>query len=216
MRIRKKPWAEPELNACKFYVKNPEENKGKWSYAFPKEQPVFLEVGCGKGTFISKTAKENPNANFIAVDIKSDMLGVARRTIVKEFGEKEVTNILLVAKNVEQIGEIMDENDHIDGMYINFCNPWPRAKHKKRRLTFPRKLNMYKTFLKSGAEIRFKTDDDELFEDSLKYFEECGFTLKDITRDLHSTSIEGGAMTEHEKMFMDEGKTIKFCIAVTP
>jgi tRNA (guanine-N7-)-methyltransferase len=99
-------------------------------------------------------------------------------------------------------------------MFINFCNPWPRARHKKRRLTYPRKLEMYKTFLKKDAEIRFKTDDDELFEESVEYFEQSGYDIKFITRDLHAENFEDNIVTEHERMFTEEGKKIKFLIAV--
>lgn len=218
MRIRKKKWAQGELDACDFFVKNPAENKGKWAAAFGKKQPIELEVGCGKGTFVAEKALRNPNINFIAVDIKSDMLGVGRRNIVKRFSDahRQVDNILLVAYNVDKIYEIIGEDDKIDRIYINFCNPWPRGKHNKRRLTYPTKLNLYKSFLKKGGEIHFKTDNDELFEDSLKYFEESGYELLRIERDLHSVGDESNIVTEHEKMFSDEGILIKYLMARLP
>ena len=177
MRIRKKPWAEPELAACDFYIKNPAETRGNWSKVFEKQQPLHLELGCGKGSFVAQAALAYPDVNFIAVDIKSDMLGVGRRNIVKFFQEAgktvdDVKNIALVAWNVEQIEKIISPEDKIERIYINFCNPWPRGKHKKRRLTFPLKLMKYREFLEDGGEIRFKTDDDELFEESLEYFKE--------------------------------------------
>ena len=153
MRIRKKKWAEPELSVCDFFVKNPDEHAGKWAEAFPKKQPLYLEIGCGKGGFAGQLALNNPDKNIIAVDIKIDMLGVGRRTIVKLFEENgktrdDITNLLLVNYNVEQLDKIITADDQIERLFINFCNPWPRARHKKRRLTFPRKLEMYKTFLK--------------------------------------------------------------------
>ena len=89
MRIRKKPWAEPELAVCPFFVKDPESYRGEWKSHFKKEQPIYLEVGCGKGGFVGQTALNKPEINFIAVDIKSDMLGVARRNIVKLFEAEE-------------------------------------------------------------------------------------------------------------------------------
>ena len=215
MRIRKKKWAEPELSVCDFFVKNPDEHKGNWKSAFKKEQPLYLEIGCGKGGFAGQLALQNPDKNIIAVDIKIDMLGVGRRTIVKLFEEndREIDNLLLVNYNVEQLDSIITSDDKIDRLFINFCNPWPRAKHKKRRLTFPRKLEMYKTFLKKDAEIRFKTDNDELFEESVEYFEQSGYEITYITRDLHNSDFEGNIVTEHEKMFSDEGIKIKFLIA---
>ncbi|MGN0456234.1 MAG: tRNA (guanosine(46)-N7)-methyltransferase TrmB [Acutalibacteraceae bacterium] len=221
MRIRKKPWAQPELDKCEFYAKQPVEYCGSWSSKFKKKQPLHLELGCGKGTFVAKCALDNPDINFIAIDIKSDMLGVARRTIVKLFEEnnRSVDNIMLAAYNVEQIDRVISPDDRIERIYINFCNPWPRLKHKKRRLTFPRKLEMYKQFLVDGGEIRFKTDDEELFDESLEYFEQCGLKVFFISRDLHSEPAENlpegfvNYETEHEKMFTEMGKPTFFCVA---
>ncbi len=218
MRIRKKKWAEPELAVCDFYVKEPEQFAGKWKTAFKKEQPLILEIGCGKGGFAGQFALQNPDKNIIALDIKVDMLGVGRRTIVKLFEEQgktqdEIDNLLLVKYNVEQLDKIITAEDKIERLYINFCNPWPRLKHKKRRLTYYKKLEMYKTFLRPEAEIRFKTDDDELFEESLEYFAQTGYEILYLTRDLHNSDVKDNIMTEHERMFMDEGKTIKFLIA---
>ena len=218
MRIRKKKWAEPELSVCDFFVKNPEEHTGNWKKAFKKEQPLYLEIGCGKGGFAGQLALNNPDKNIIALDIKIDMLGVGRRNIVKLFEDNgktsdDVTNLLLVNYNVEQLDKIITKEDEIDRLYINFCNPWPRCKHKKRRLTYYKKLEMYKTFLKKDAEIRFKTDDDELFEESLEYFEQSGYEITYITRDLHNSDVTDNIQTEHEKMFSAEGIKIKFCIA---
>ena len=101
----------------------------------------------------------------------------------------------------------------MDRIYINFCNPWPRGKHKKRRLTFPKKLSVYKTFLTEQGEIWFKTDDDELFEESIEYFNETGYEIKYITRDLHESGFEENTVTEHEQMFSEMGIKIKFLIA---
>ena len=218
MRIRKKKWAEPELSVCNFYVKNPEENAGKWMQAFKKEQPLYLEIGCGKGGFAGQLALKNPDKNIIALDIKVDMLGVGRRTIVKLFEDAgktqdDITNLLLVKYNVEMLDKIITADDKIDRLFINFCNPWPRAKHKKRRLTYYKKLEMYKTFLKPDSEIRFKTDDDELFDESLEYFEQSGYEILYLTRDLHASDVTDNIETEHEKMFSEEGITIKSLIA---
>lgn len=218
MRIRKKKWAEPELSVCDFYVKNPEAYAGKWQTAFKSEQPLHLEIGCGKGTFAGKLALLHPEYNIIALDIKIDMLGVGRRTIVKLFEEnnktqEDISNLLLVKYNVEQLDNIIKPEDKIERLYINFCNPWPRKKHKKRRLTYYKKLEMYKSFLKKDAEIRFKTDDDELFDESLEYFEQSGYEILYLTRDLHASDVKENIETEHEKMFSSEGIKIKYCIA---
>ena len=218
MRIRKKKWAEPELSVCNFYVKNPEENAGKWMQAFKKEQPLYLEIGCGKGGFAGQLALKNPDKNIIALDIKVDMLGVGRRTIVKLFEDAgktqdDITNLLLVKYNVEMLDKIITADDKIDRLFINFCNPWPRAKHKKRRLTYYKKLEMYKTFLKPDSEIRFKTDDDELFDESLEYFEQSGYEILYLTRDLHASDVTDNIETEHDKMFSEEGIKFQYIIA---
>ena len=218
MRIRKKKWAEPELSVCDFFVKNPEEHAGKWKSAFKKEQPLVLEIGCGKGGFAGQFALQHPEINIIALDIKIDMLGVGRRTIVKLFEEAgksadEIDNLLLVNYNVEQLDRVIKPEDRIERLFIKFCNPWPRPKHKKRRLTYYKKLEMYKSFLLPEAQIRFKTDDDELFEESIEYFAQSGYDIIYLTRDLHQSDFDENIVTEHERMFTEEGKTIKFLIA---
>lgn len=158
MRIRKKKWAEPELAVCDFFVKNPEEYAGCWSKAFKTEQPLYLEIGCGKGGFAGQLALDNPDKNIIALDIKIDMLGVGRRNIVKLFEEAgknqdDITNLLLVNYNVEKLDTIITSDDKIDRLFINFCNPWPRAKHKKRRLTYYKSLRCTKAFSNPKAKF---------------------------------------------------------------
>ena len=116
--------------------------------------------------------------------------------------------------NAERILDVFDKNDTVQRIYINFCNPWPRGKHKKRRLTHTRQLENYKKFLdKENGEIYFKTDDDELFEESLEYFKEEGFKLEKITHDLHNEMIFEDIRTEHEQMFTEQGIKIKALIA---
>lgn len=215
MRMRNKPWAKPELEACDYFIKEPEQLKNKWSEKFAEKQPFYVELGCGKGGFIAQAAVKNRNINYLAIDLEYKMLGLARRKVSKAYEENGIPtdNILLTAYNIEKISLLFGEEDTVDRIYINFCNPWPRNKHKKHRLTHPRQLAQYKDFLKAGGEIHFKTDDDELFEESIEYFEECGFKIKYITRDLHASDYKDNIMTEHEKMFSDEGIKIKFLIA---
>jgi tRNA (guanine-N7-)-methyltransferase len=213
--MRRKPWARPELAVCPYYIQNPSEYRGKWNEIFGNGKPLYMELGCGKGGFVAQAALKYPDINFIAADIKSEMLAFARRTIEQFFSVagREVKNIRLVSLNIEQISASFSEDDRIDRIYINFCNPWPRAKHKKRRLTHVRQLEQYKAFLKYGGEIHFKTDDDELFEESVQYFYDTGFKIIYITRDLHSSDYKFNIITEHEKVFSAEGKKIKFLIA---
>lgn len=215
MRIRRKAWVRPELERCDFFVDDPSKNRGNWANKFEIQAPLHLELGCGKGLFIAQKACSEKNVNFIAVDIKSEMLGLAKRNVEKYFTNKDlkIKNVLLTAHNIERIDLIFGGKDSFERIYINFCNPWPRAKHKKRRLTHPRQLLKYKEILSKKGEIYFKTDDDDLFKDSITYFEDAGFNIKYLTYDLHNSSFEGNIETEHEKMFAGEGIKIKFLIA---
>lgn len=216
MRMRKKPWARPELEASDFFITEPKEYKGKWKESFGSDKPIYLELGCGKGTFIAVHGSENPNINYIAIDIKDEVLGLAKRNIEKAYNEKNVplNNIKLMAHEIGIINEMLNEEDIISRIYINFCNPWPKKKHKKRRLTHTKQLEQYRTFLKDQGEIYFKTDDDELFEESLEYFKEAKFKIEYITYDLHNSDFVGNVETEHEKMFTEQGIKTKFLIAI--
>lgn len=217
MRIRYKKWARPELEASKFYIDNPEKVKGKWKKLFKKEEnPIHLELGCGKGQFISKIASKNIETNYIAIDLVDAMLGLAKRNVEQEYKEKNIEpiNILLTRFDIERINLILDQKDKIERIYINFCNPWPKGKHRKKRLTHTRQLEKYKEFLIEHGEIYFKTDDDDLFTSSLLYFEESGFKIISKSYDLHKEDIfKNNIETEHEKMFSEQGIKIKALIA---
>lgn len=212
MRIRFKPWARPELEASKFYIDNPEDYKGKWRSLYKNNNPLHLELGCGKGNFISTLAVEHKDINFIAIDLVDAMLGIAKRNIETVYTDKnkEIDNIHITRYDIERILNIFDRQDKIERIYINFCNPWPRGKHHKKRLTHTRQLDKYRELLVEGGEIFFKTDDDQLFTDSLTYFEKSGFAITDKTYDLESQQdFWENIMTEHEKMFMEQGIKIK-------
>lgn len=215
MRIRRKKWAKEELENAKFYIDKPDEFKGKWKDKFKnKNNPLHIELGCGKGSFIANLASSHKNINYIAVDMIEAMLGLSKRNIEKAYNFENPDNLYLVRTNVEQICNVFDKKDLVERIYINFCNPWPKKKHNKKRLTHIRQLENYKQFLISKGEIYFKTDSDELFEASLEYFESSGFTILTKTYDLHSEPIfEENIETEHEKMFSEEGIKIKALIA---
>ncbi len=216
MRIRYKKWARPELEASSFYIDEPENLKGKWKKQFKnKNQPMHLELGCGKGQFMAQLALENQNINYIAIDLVDAMLGLAKRNIEQAYKEANIepNNILITRFDIERILLLFAKQDEIERIYINFCNPWPRGKHRKKRLTHSIQLEKYKEFLKEDGQIYFKTDDDELFESSLIYFEESGFKIIEKTYDLHQEPIfEKNIETEHEKMFSEQGIKIKACI----
>ena len=217
MRIRYKKWARPELEASEFYEDEPEKWKGKWKEHYDdSRKPFMLELGCGKGQFISKLAVENQNINFLAIDLVDAMLGLAKRNIEQEYKNEnlEPKNVIITRFDIERINLILDKKDEVERIYINFCNPWPKGKHRKKRLTHSKQLEKYKEFLKPNAEVYFKTDDDGLFESSLIYFEESGFEILKKTYDLHEEPIfERNIETEHEKMFSEQGIRIKALIA---
>lgn len=217
MRIRYKAWARPELEASKFYIDNPEKYRGKWNTLFKnKENPLHLELGCGKGSFISQLAVKNRDINYIAVDLVDAMLGLAKRNIEVAFKEanREIDNVYITRYDIERILNIIDKNDLIERIYINFCNPWPKGKHRKKRLTHTRQLEKYREFLQDSGEIFFKTDDDGLFNDSITYFKQMKFEIEKITYDLESEpDFWDNIVTEHEKMFMEQGIKIKALIA---
>lgn len=197
-----------------FYISDPSGQKGKWTELFANpENPLYVELGCGKGGFISQAAHGHPEINFIAMDIKNEMLVLAKRKLEAAYKAENRTpdNVCIAIQNIERLELAWDENDRADRIYINFCNPWPKKKHKKRRLTHTRQLLNYKKFLK--GELWFKTDDDELFDESFEYFAEAGYKIKFRTYDLHSESGIENFVTEHEKMFTEEGEKIKFLIA---
>jgi tRNA (guanine-N7-)-methyltransferase len=211
MRMRNKPWARPELDACPFFIRRPEQYLGRWHSLFAREQPVFLELGCGKGLFLAGAAPANPQINYLGIDLKDSVLGPARRNIEAAFetAERPADNVLLVEMNIERISDSMGPEDAVDRICINFCNPWPKKKHQKRRLTHPRFLQNYRKLLVPGGELHMKTDDDALFADTLAYLEESGFEVVWKTYDLHADPPADNILTEHEKMFLAKGIPIK-------
>ena len=214
MHLRKKPWARPELNACPYYEHFPADFRGKWRERFSNSQPLHLEIGCGKGVSTSEMVYSNQDTNFIVLDVISDILGYTRRNIAKHFGDEPISNVLITRHNVEMIQEIFSKDDKIERLYIHFCNPWSeRKKHYKRRLTHPKQLNQYLTFLTDDAEVWFKTDSDSLFEDSMQYFDECGFKIRYCTYDLAKSGFSPNYISEHEDKYRSQGVPIKFLIA---
>ena len=214
MRMRRKAWTEPELSACTYYIESPSEHRGQWKPLFEKEQPIHLEIGCGKGVGTVKMVHDNPNVNYIAVDEVRHVLAVLIRNAQAEFDGETPKNLLLAPVNAEYIHDTFSIEDGIERIYINFCNPWDeKAKHHKRRLTHPRQLAQYRTFLKEDGEIWFKTDNDALFEASRGYFTESGFEIRYETDDLHASGFFPNYVTEHEAMFTKRGMKIHFLIA---
>lgn len=210
MRMRKKEWARPELAACPYYVKEPSAMRGQWRSFFKKDQPIFLDLGCGKCEFLRKAAHRHPEVNFIGIDQSDDVLGVGRRLIEETYGQAPVDNIALFAGNIEQLARFFDpEKEKCARIYINFCNPWPKARHHKRRLTHTQQLEKYRELLEENGEIWFKTDNDDLFLATLRYMKEAGFAVYRSTRDLHGENDPENAWSEHEILFSRQGIPIK-------
>ena len=205
MRLRKKWWARPELEESSIFINNPRELKGRWKEEFGNNNPIHLELGCGRGGFMVQKAGQYPDINHISVDLKDEVLIYTKRN----FEEAELKNVRLVALNISFKAELFEENE-IEKIYINFCNPWPKDRHNKRRLTHTKFLTEYKKFLKPGSEIWFKTDDTDLFNDSQEYFKECGFDIEYITYDLHNSDFTENIITEYERKFTNLGMKIMF------
>jgi tRNA (guanine-N7-)-methyltransferase len=208
MRLRKKWWARPEMEASNAVVTNPRELKGNWNKEFGNDNDIHIELGCGRGKFIVEKAIKNPNANYVAIDLKDEVLIY----VLKKVNDEELSNVRIVPLNILFISEIFDK-DEISKIYINFCNPWPKERHKKRRLTHSKFLTEYRKFLKIGSEIWFKTDDLELYEESFSYFRESGFDILFSTYDLHNSEFNRNIVTEYEAKFTSMGMKTMFLIA---
>lgn len=217
MRMRRKPWVREELAEAEFLQTMQHKTwENGTKHLKEKISPCIQNFGCGKGSFIAKLAVQNPEINYLGIDIKSEVLGLAKRNIEKEYlkAQREIDNVLITAYEIEIIQNILNEKDLVDRIYINFCNPWPKPRHNKKRLTHTKQLEKYKVFLKPGGEIYFKTDDYDLYKATIKYLEETGFKIIKQTEDLHKEPIwENNIETEHEKMFEEQGITTKAVIA---
>lgn len=214
MRLRKKPWARPELESCNFVVTNPTNYKGRWNEFFKNESEIYLELGCGRGKFIAENAVKYPDKNFIGIDIKDEVLVYAKRKVEEVFNEnnRQIKNVALIPMEIAFVEEVFDKNE-VSRIYLNFSTPWPKKRHNKRRLTYTTFLERYKKFLKPNSEIWFKTDQETFFNDSIEYFKESGFNIEYITYDLHNSDFKRNIMTEYETKFSSMGMKIMFLIA---
>lgn len=213
MHMRTKKWAKPELAVCPYFTDEAERFRGRWRGLFAREQPLYLELGCGKGVSTAAMVYDNPRINYVVIDITCNVLGDTRRNIAAAFGDAPVQNVMIARYDISFIEKIFAPEDRVERIYINFCNPWTkRPKYAKRRLTHPRQLMQYREFLTDGGEIWFKTDDMPLFTESLPYFEACGFEMRYLVNDLHAAGFTPNYISEHEKKFTELGVPIKFVI----
>lgn len=205
MRVRKKAWARPELETDGKFIAAPADYRGKWSDVFKNQNAIHVELGCGRGRFIAELAGRNPDINYIAIDTHDELLVY----VLRKINANALNNVRIIAMDIEFITDVLAE-DEVQKIYINFCNPWPKSRHQKRRLTHPKFLQKYQTFLQSGSEVWFKTDDDALFTDSLGYFEAAGFEELYRTYDLAAGDFKDNIRTEYEEKFIKQALTIKF------
>lgn len=202
MRLRNVKGASDILNASDYVVKSPEENKGKWNKIFNNLNPIHIEIGMGKGDFIIGMAKNNPNINFIGIEMYDSVLVKA---IEKLDGEK-LNNLKLIRMDALNINNVFFKE--VDLIYLNFSDPWPKNRTAKRRLTHERFLKLYDDIFKDKKVIHMKTDNTSLFEFSIESLSDYGYKLKNISLDLHNSDFEGNVMTEYEKKFSSKGVKI--------
>ncbi|MBE7037803.1 MAG: tRNA (guanosine(46)-N7)-methyltransferase TrmB [Ruminococcaceae bacterium] len=209
MRMRKKKHREERLSECSaYFIDDFSLIKDDIKNVFDNNNPIYLEIGCGKGRFITETASLNPDINFIAAEKNLDVLVLAAEK-VKNANLKNVKFIAIDATIFEEF----NTKTKFDRIYINFCDPWKKKRQAKRRLTHERFLSIYKNILSENGEIHFKTDNVDLFEFSLNSFSDYGLRLKNITLNLHQSDFEGNVMTEYEELFSKKGQPIYRCEA---
>jgi tRNA (guanine-N7-)-methyltransferase len=207
MRLRHKPWADDKLMAYPQYVvQQPEQWKGKWGEAFDKEQPLHIEVGTGKGQFITGMAKANPHINYLGIEMQTSVIVSALDKII----ESELPNVKLLCVDGSKLSEFFTKGD-VNRVYLNFSDPWPKNRHEKRRLTYKAFLKLYEDIMVDKGEIHFKTDNQGLFEYSLMSFSHYGLLLNFVSMDLHHSEYEGNIMTEYEEKFSAKGQRIYRC-----
>ncbi|WP_461812462.1 tRNA (guanosine(46)-N7)-methyltransferase TrmB [Faecalimonas sp.] len=215
MRLRNIPGARETIDANPVAIKNEREYKGKWRELFGNNNPVHIEIGMGKGQFLLALAKQNPDINYIGVERYSSVL---LRALEKYESEEfaNLDNIRFICMDANDIAEVFAQEE-IDKIYLNFSDPWPKARHARRRLTSKEFLNRYEKVLAKIGMIEFKTDNRALFEFSLEQAEEAdGWMVKEYTFDLHNDAKmnQGNIMTEYEQKFSSQGNPIHKLIAI--
>ena len=204
MRMRKKINCDIRLEKCEsLWIKNPEELKGKWNDLFENSNPIHIEIGCGKGQFITGMAEKNPDINYVAIDVVPDVLVIA----LEKATAKDIKNVRFIIADAAKLCDYFEQFE-ISRIYLNFSDPWKKKKQAKRRLTHKNFLDIYKKLLRNGDFIYFKTDNRPLFEFSLNSFAEENFKMQNITFDLHNSGYEGNVMTEYETRFSEQGMPI--------
>lgn len=216
MRLRNIPGAKDAITESKYVVQDPAEWKGRWNQRFPKEQPLHIEVGMGKGRFLMDMAKLHPEINYVGIEMYDSVLlrALQKRERLEEAGEK-LENLMFMCIDARILPEIFEKGE-VQRVYLNFSDPWPKARHAKRRLTSREFLARYREILTEGETVEFKTDNKDLFEFSLEEVGEAeGWELLAHTFDLHHEEdmVKGNVMTEYEEKFSSMGNPICKLIA---
>lgn len=205
MRLRNVPGAREVMIENKYVFTEPEGMKGTWKDVFGNDNPVHIEIGMGKGRFISTLAQLTPDINYIGIEKYSSVL---LRAVEKQ-DELQLSNLRFIRMDAENIGDVFAEGE-VDKIYLNFSDPWPKDRHAKRRLTSRQFLGRYDGILKADGKVEFKTDNKDLFDFSLEEVKEAGWILEAYTYDLHHEAAmnEGNVMTEYEQKFSEMGNPI--------
>lgn len=210
MRLRNIPGAKDAILENKYVVQEPKTQKGKWNQCCLKEQPVHIEVGMGKGRFLMDMARLHPDINYVGIEMYDSVLlrALQKREELEEAGEK-LDNLLFMRVDARELPDIFEKGE-VQKIYLNFSDPWPKARHAKRRLTSREFLARYEEILIPEGVVEFKTDNRELFEFSLEEVKEKGWELLAHTFDLHHQEdmMEGNVMTEYEEKFSSMGNPI--------
>lgn len=203
MRMRKRHNLSPRMEKCaSLMIGDGQSMRGRWRESFPGYSRVFVELGCGKGRFTADTAETMPDTLLIAVELVADAMIVAMERVM----ERGLENVRFINSDANKLAEIFDKGE-IDRIYINFCDPWPKSRDAKFRLTAPAFLRIYSDVLPVGGQIHFKTDNTPLFDWSIERFTEEGWALSEVTHDLHGRG-QCGVMTDYEAKFTAEGMKI--------
>ena len=211
MRMRKRPNLEPRMEACAaVWIREPEAHRGSWRALMPGARELHLEIGCGKGKFTVEMAALHPEVLFVAVERVREALVLAMEKALA----MELKNVFFLSVDAAQL-ELYFAPGEVDLIYLNFCDPWPRSKNAKRRLTYHTFLEKYRLVLRPGGEIHFKTDNEKLFQWSLEEFAQYGYPVKNVTDDLHRDGITG-VMTGYEEKFHALGTPIHRCEICMP
>ena len=204
MRVRNRPGAAEMLAAHpNFVISDPTLWKGKWNELFENDHPIHIEIGMGKGQFITGMAKAHPEINYIGVEMQVSVVSIALDKLI----EQPLPNLKLLHVDGSALTEYFADSE-VDQIYLNFSDPWPKKRHEKRRLTYRTFLAVDEQILRPNGEIHFKTDNQGLFEYSLASFSQYGMILKQVWLDLHQSQFEGNIMTEYEEKFSSKGQRI--------